>query len=239
MRWCLFIALLASTGCGTTAKFIYPDNVQQLVRFSERTPGKLTAAVTPFEDERGNHNVESKILLYLIPLMPYGETYLERPDAARVFHSVTEFHFNASEDLAKAAATSLRRSGLFKEAYFSYGGDLDKADVIFRGAVKSTTYKGKVFSYGLSVWGPALWVIGLPSGVSTNYLSFTLAAYRRAERTPFWEYAFDQTRRQVHGLYYYLGHDVRGYASLMETAMNAALTDFVQQLPALEASPTP
>ena len=61
-----------------------------------------------------------------------------------MFMSVNEFQFNPSEDLAKAAVTSLRQSGLFKDAYFTYGGEKANADLLFSGQIQSTAYKGVI-----------------------------------------------------------------------------------------------
>ena len=68
--------------------------------------------------------------------MPFGWVDYNRPDAARTFLTVNEFAFTPSEDLPKAAALSLRRSNLFSDAYFTFGGEKDKADFVLCGAIK-------------------------------------------------------------------------------------------------------
>jgi hypothetical protein len=79
--------------------------------------------------------------LYLIPLMPFGWMECDRPEAARMFLTIVEFDFTPGEDLAKAAAYSLRRSNLFKDAFFTFGGGKDKADYILTGKIIAFLFK--------------------------------------------------------------------------------------------------
>jgi len=80
------ISLLATlNGCGTTAKFVYPDDNGKLIRFTDGPAYAKKIVVTPFEEMRGSKNQTGTYFLYLIPLMPYGWGEYERPDAARMF----------------------------------------------------------------------------------------------------------------------------------------------------------
>ena len=106
--------------------------------------------------------------------MPFGWGEYDRPDAARMFNTINEFEFNPAEDLAKAAATSLKKSGLFQDAFFTFGGEKDKAQLSLDGEIQSTEYTGSLWTYGLSVFGPDLWLIGLPAGRSHNRLTLCL-----------------------------------------------------------------
>jgi len=69
--------------------------------------------------------------------MPFGWGEYERPDADRMFNWIAEFDFDASEDLAKAAAYSLRKSRLFEDAFFTFGGDKENADYLLEGEMIS------------------------------------------------------------------------------------------------------
>ena len=224
------LLIVCLSGCGTTAKFVYPDNVQRLVILSERPIYNKKVAVTPFEEQRGSSNVSGSYWLYLIPVMPFGFGTYERPDAARMFNSVSEFHFDVVEDLAKASVTSIRKSGLFEDVFFTYGGEKDKADFIFSGKVISTKYEGAIYSYGLSVYGPLLWWVGLPSGSSENHLAVQFNLIDRLTNATVWQYSHTSQNKIIQGLYYNYGHDVKGYASLMEDAMNGALLDMRKSL---------
>jgi hypothetical protein len=219
------------TGCGTTAKFTYPADASQLLKTSATNATRdQDVSVPPFEDLRGNKNQFGTFFLYMVPLSPMGFMQYERPDAARTFNTVQEFDFDATEDLAKAAAYSLRKSGVFNDAFFTFGGRKSDSDLVLEGKILSTTYTGQVWSYGLSVFGPMLWFIGLPAGTSENDLELALALRDRDSDTVIWEDEYDLDRKIVQGLYYRFGHDTRGYAYLMQDLMNKAIRDMRQSV---------
>lgn len=221
----ILLALSLLSGCGTTAKFIYPAKGRNLIRFDDGPAYQKKIAVVPFEDMRGDKNQYGTYFLYLIPLMPFGYAEYERPDAARMFNTIAEFDFDMSEDLAKAAAYSLRKSGLFVDAFFTFGGDKEKAQLLLEGEVFSTIYNGKIFSYGLSAYGPLLWFFGLPMGTSRNDVVLNLKLTDLISGKGIWEKNYNLTHKIVQGLYYHYGHDVKGYAYLMQEIMNDAVED--------------
>lgn len=232
MAWLCSVSLIIA-GCGTTAKFVYPSHPQALISVAATPRYDRSVAVLPFEEARPDKNSIGGMFTYLIPLMPFGAWSYERPDAARMFLSVMDFAFDVPEDLAKAAVTSLQKSNLFKRVYFSYGGDLEKADYVVSGTVHSTRYDGRVFSYGLSVYGPGLSFIGLPMGSSRNTLSLALQMRQPNAVSSLWQYAFTKERTVIQGIWYRMGHDVKGYTDLMEEGMNEAIRDLDQKLPAI------
>lgn len=220
----LFIVLVAAlAGCGTTAKFIYPADSSKLVHVCDSPKHDMSVAVVPFEDHRPSKNNSAGWWLYLIPAMPWGEATYERPDGARMFFSINEYNFDVPEDLAKAAATSLRQSGMFKDVFFTYGGEKDNAGLLLKGTIDSTLYKGKIISYGLSVYGPLLWYVGLPGGESINHLSIKLQLVDRRTNQVRWEHAFSKDSSVVQSLYYNTGQDCINYAAMMQEGMNEAI----------------
>ena len=221
----ILLALSLLSGCGTTAKFIYPAKGRNLIRFSDGPAYQKKVAVVPFEDMRGDKNQCGTMFLYIIPLMPFGYVEYERPDGARTFISIYEFDFDMSEDLAKAAAYSLRKSNLFVDAFFTFGGDKENAQLLLEGEVFSTVYNGKTFSYGLSVFAPYLWLIGLPAGSSRNDIVLNLKLTDLTTEKRIWEKNYNLTHKIVLGLYYHYGHDVKGYTYMMQEIMNDAIED--------------
>ena len=217
-------------GCGTTGKFVYPSNQKELVKISDSPKYDCSVAVLPFEEMRKDDNTVGTAFLGYIPLVPYGYVTFDRPDAARGFLSVNEFDFNVSDDLARAATTSLRRSGLFKDVFFTYGGEKDKAELSLTGEVYSTLYIGRGFTYGLSIAGPLFWLLGAPCGTSTDELNFKLCLKRNSDGNVLWEYGFSESDYIVQGLYYNMGRDVKNYVTLMEKAMNLAAKDIDRAL---------
>ena len=231
-KYC-FLLLVASmflSGCGTTGKFVYPANYQKLVRLYEQPKYNLTVAVLPFEDMRGDVNSMGGFYLYLIPLVPYGSMKYERPDAANFFNTITKFEFNVTEDLSKAVVVSLQRSGLFKDVFFTFGGEKANADLIIKGKILSTDWVGKIYSYGLSIIGPDLWFLGLPCGSSNDVLKLELSLNKPDTENVIWNYSFNKSRRIVQGLYYDYGHDAKAYTDLMEEGMNEAIKSLDEKL---------
>jgi hypothetical protein len=218
------------TGCGTTAKFIYPADSHKLIRISEKPVYQKKIAVTPFDEMRGSNNQSGTFLLYLIPLMPFGYFEYERPDAARPFLTVQEFNFNPSEDLAKAAAYSLRKSGLFKDAFFTFGGEKDKAQLLLEGEIISTKHIGTMWTYGLSIYAPLVWLFGVPIGTSLNNLALNLKLTNLASRKKIWKKSYNFKNKITQGLYYQMGHDVIIYPFLMQAIMNDAIKDMNAKL---------
>ena len=222
------LIMLLLTGCGTTAKFVYPARMESLVQISSAPVHNKKVAVVPFDDFRNQRNQTAALLLYYVPLFPFGWVEYDRPDAARMFLTVNEFEFTPAEDLPKAAAVSLRRSNLFADAFFTFGGEKDKADFILYGALKSTKFKGYMIGYGLSVYGALPWLFGAPCGVSENELALELVLKKKDKVV--WEYTFNRSREIWQWLYYRMGHDVLGYSELMQECMNAAIIDLAHKL---------
>ena len=225
----LALAAMVS-GCGTTAKFVYPAQGTQLIQFQNGPGYQKKVAVVPFKDMRGDNNQAGTYFLYLIPLMPFGYGVYERPDAARMFNTVSEFEFNPSEDLAKAAALSLRESRLFKDAFFTFGGEKDKAELLFEGEIISTTYHGTMWTYGLSIEGPLLWIFGLPAGTSRNDLAMKMVVTDQSTGKRLWEKTYEKSDKIIQGLYYRYGHDVRAYSYMTQEIMNDVVTSLNQAL---------
>jgi hypothetical protein len=152
-----------------------------------------------------------------------------------MFNTIAQYDMQLDEDLAKAATRSFEESKLFERVYFTFGGETREADLILRGSARHTTYDGKIYSYGLSVFGPALWFIGLPAGSSRNVLDIALSLTDRDNRE-LWSYAFDGDESITQGLYYNWGNDTLHFASLFQAAMNGALEDLAQELPRIRSA---
>lgn len=225
----VFLAAVAAivffSGCGTTAKFVYPHDMRELIKLDVKPIYEKSIAVVPFDDYRSAENNSGTVLVGYIPLAPYGWVEYNRPDAAKMFVTVASFDFTPSEDLAKAAALSLRQSNLVRKSFFSFGAD--KADFVLHGEIKSTKYLGRLFTYGLSLYGPNLWLLGLPAGNSENIL--TLYLYLKKGDQIIWEYSFDRSYKILQGYYYEWGRDVLRYSLLMQECMNEAIVDLAKK----------
>lgn len=224
------IMFLVLAGCSPTTKYVYPANGSDLHRYDISRSCSKTVAVVPFEEMRSDRNQFGAFFLYLIPLSPGGFLEYERPESAYSFNYTKEFEFTPSEDLAKSAAYSLRKSNLFKDAYFTFGGDKNNADYLLEGEILSTRYKGNVLSYGLSAFGPLLWFVGLPSGSAENVLSLALTLTDMKSGNKVWRNQYKLNNKVIQGLYYNADKDVKGYAYLMQDIMNEAVRDMSYSL---------
>ncbi len=165
-----------STGCATQKSWVYKAN-----QYSYPTAKtKKTAVVLPFKDQRNNENV-NHIALYLIPLAIYGSANFNAPEGSQMhINSGLWTNYKPTEDYAKALAEELQGTGFFKEAYFDF--KTGNADYIIQGTIINTDYKGKLFSYGLSVYGPLLWFIGFPATTVENQLVVEISCTDAATR---------------------------------------------------------
>lgn len=209
------------SGCGTMEKFVYPEELSALKRFSEEPLSGLTVAVVPFDDARGSENCMGTAFWYLLPLMPYGWVTYDRPEAAGIFLTVDSFEFTPSEELAKAAALSLRRSNLFKDAFFTFGGEKEKAELVLYGTILSTRYDGCIWSYGTSIACPYIWMLGAPCGTVENTLAVRFELKRGGDSI--WSYSGVKKEKTLLGVYYHYGDDCRAYSGMMQQIMNEAL----------------
>lgn len=220
----LILVALFVTACGSSSKFVYPSNSKNLVIIDEEQTSDIEVAVPPFKEERGDEN-SNLAGMYLVPLLPYGWLEYERPDAARGFITVQEFEFDASEDMAKAAARSLNHSGAVGNAYFTYNAKKDSADYILQGTLHQAEYKGKLYSYGLSMFGPLLWYLGLPAGESTAMLNVSFDLVDNKTGDVVWSFTDKMSDSTYQSFYYNFGDDTKGFVTLTEKIMNKALKD--------------
>jgi hypothetical protein len=226
--------LLGLSACNTQAQWTYPVEPSTLYH-AARAPSNLAVAVLPFKEERPLVNRSATYWLYMIPGFPFGWATYERPEAARMFNTIAEFGFQMDEDLGKAATRSLEDSHLFRRAYFTLGGELSEADLVLRGSTRRTRYYGRLITYCLSLYGPVLWLIGLPAGTSTNDVSLAFSLQDKTNHE-LWSYAYSGSASTTQGLYYNFGNDAVNFEVLTQEAMNAALAQLETQLDQIEAA---
>jgi hypothetical protein len=155
-------------GCSSQRAWVYRPNSHA----GGAAAGAERIVVLPFQDGRRNVN-SNRIGLYMVPIFPFGWANYEVPEG--VMQHVTSAmwtNYKPTEDYAKALAEELRATGLFREAFFDF--KEGEADLAVHGEIVSTKYHGKVLSYGLSLYGPMLWFIGLPAGTVSNDLALQL-----------------------------------------------------------------
>lgn len=136
------------------------------------------------------------------------------------------WQFKPSEDFAKAIAQELENRGLFRETFFAYR--TSEADLVMRGRLVSTQYKAKMYSYGLSVYGPALWFIGFPAGSYGNDLQVELSLQERGSGKVLWTGRFSGDKGSVFWLYR-MPSDFQ-YDELIKRGLSEAIDDLEKTL---------
>lgn len=187
-------ALLLMTGCMTQRVWTYkadpPVKTKPLVNKS--------VAVTPLADDRENINY-NKIFFMYIPLLPYGWMDLNTPEGGQMHVTSGLWLFKPTEDIAKAIAEEINNSGIFKEAFFT--NRASEAELNLRGNLKSTYYNGKLFSYGLSIYGADLWFIGFPAGSYKNDLEISLELVEYSTGKILWAETYKRDYSKVSWIY--------------------------------------
>ena len=185
-----------------------------------------TLAVLPFADKRSSENNNS-VALYLIPLMPFGYQDLNAPETIPGhLNSGLWTNYNPKEDFAKALVEDLNNTNIFKEVVFSYS--IKDSDYNIKGEILSTHYKGKLFSYGLSVYGPVLWYIGFPATSVSNILETKLSVINSKTKEVVFTKTYKSDEYKKLGWLYKLPNDFQ-YPELLRVIYKDFVNDFMDK----------
>jgi hypothetical protein len=184
------------TGCATNKQWQYTPEPESI----NKAKIDKTVAVPPLFDNRLSDN-SNMIGMYLIPIMPFGWQELNTPEGLQSHITSAGWLWKPTDDMSKAVAEEINNSRIFKEAFFT--NRASDGDIVLEGTIKSTKYNGKILSYGLSVEGPILWLIGLPCGTFNNelILGFKLVD-KKNNNTVLWEKNYNQSISNTAWLYY-------------------------------------
>ena len=236
-------------GCTNVATFDYAAAPGTMAKFQEAGTATKTIAVLPFLDQRGTKYFDpmqagqaaahpagdhGSFYLGFIPLVPAGFVEKEEPENSENFVSLERFHFNVQNDLANAAVLSLKASNLFANVTKANNLKQANADYIWRGIVTNTYYSGSMYSYCITyLLSPVFWVLGAPSGTSENELWVKFELIECNSGKVVWNYDYRGRDYITHWIYARIGKDTSLYPQLMKQAMNGALWELSQKLPAL------
>ncbi len=215
--YCLVcICVLLTTGCASRKTWVYRSEPESI------SPAVIdkSVAVPPFSDQRLNEN-SNMAAMYLIPLMPFGWQTYNTPEGGQIHMNSGIWFWKPNEDIAKAAAEELNASHIFKEAFFTFRES--DAPLILKGTIKSTKYNGKVLTYGLSVYGPCLWLVGLPGTVINNELMLSFKLVDKTKNTVLWEKEY-QEKTDHWSWIYYMQSDFE-YPALLKKIMTNVIND--------------
>lgn len=207
------------TGCASRASFVYKPS-GAVASGMKSLP--LKVAVTNFEDRRQDENTNA-VLLYLIPIVPFGSISYDRPDGANGYLFHASYNFRPSEDFAKAVVDELKQNNYFDEVFFTQRQNEPNVDLIVTGKINDTRYDGKLISYGLSVYGPLLWFLGLPSGTTHNAISLSLEMKRASDKVVVWSHEVTGEWGKTVGLYYNWAADFDGYPLILSEGLHKGM----------------
>lgn len=217
---CLVVA--AVLGCSSAGAWHYEPASGDLPR---ARLADVRVGVLPFVDSREEGN-KNRTLLYLIPLMPFGTMNYNQVEGAAGFLTHSSYQVRPGEDLAKAVVAELRAANLFTEAFYTEREKDPGIDLLLQGYVQELKYEGKLISYGLSVYGPALWLVGLPAGHTKNTLKVGLELRKAGSNEVLWRSNPQPMKSTVTlGLYYNWGKEFDGYPKMMKEQVDAWLDE--------------
>jgi len=228
----LSAALLA--GCANTARFNYsaaPGSMVALMPLAgDPTVGVLPAedlrdVVTYPDNDNANENTGS-YYLGMIPLFPFGWRTMRHPDQSREFATLSQFDFQPAEDLAEAAALSLRASRLFAKVVRVRDGKNSGCTYLWRTKLRDTHYRGYLVTYGITYIGaPVLWLIGFPDGLSCGDLGVDFELVERASGKVVWKQSHDLSDSIWHWMYARVGADADIYARMLKYALGKSMVN--------------
>jgi hypothetical protein len=126
------------------------------------------------------------VALYAIPLFPFGWADYETPEGVQAHLTSGLWQFEPADDFARAVAEEVENARIFRETFVS--NRASEGDLVLMGEIASTKYRGKMFGYGLSVYGPLLWFFGLPAATASNELELHLKLARTPSDAPLWSH---------------------------------------------------
>ncbi len=226
------VLMAVAVGCTNVAVFEYAQSSGNMVQVDPLPAPTATVAVMPFIDARPFESSGS-LALGLIPLFPGGRLNYSQPDNGDNFVSLGRYDFDPANDLARAAYMSLRKSNLFADVKLANRRDqIGDADYVWQGTVTNTAYHGTMLTYCITYFAsPVLWLVGCPSGVSTNELGVKFELLERKSGRAVWSYEFNDSDYLTHWIYARIGDDTKMYPELMKKAMNQAIVNLNGQLP--------
>ncbi len=221
---CLLLIVLSS--CSSSKGWVYRPNEYQQFSEPNSVIKNRNIAILAFSDKRSNKN-SNALLLYMLPLSPFGYQNLSSPETVPIhINSGLWVNFNPKEDFAKALAEELNSSGVFKEAFFS--NSTKDSEYYIAGELVSTDYKGKLLSYGLSIYGPFLWYIGFPATHISNDLEIKLSLIKTESKKVIFTKNYKADSYNKLGWIYDMPNDFK-YPEMLKSLYKEFVLDVVEK----------
>ena len=224
----VILSCLTLTACLGNRNWQYPPSSTGSYLSTQPTaPISAKAIVLPLEDLRGKE-VKEEYWKAAIPLVPYGDTLYERPEKAEKPEEVDVVQFDPPHDFAKAIAAELNEAGIYSSVKYAKDAQKEPADVAFRGRLRSTEWKRRLYTYLLGPVGVVFWMLGLPMSETTTGLEMDLRLTPVDEPSKvLWNMTMDFEGKQIDGPYYGLENAVESYPLALQEALKPAIADLV------------
>ena len=224
----VILAMMAVSGCLGNRNWQYPPSASGTYLENKAASAVVAKAIVlPLEDLRGK-DVKEEYWKATIPLVPYGDTIYERPEAAENPEKVDIVRFDPSEDFAKAIAAELAQSGVYSSVKFAKDTQQEPADVVFRGRLRSTEWKRRLYTYGFGPLGVVFWLLAVPMSETTTDLELDLRLTPVNDPTKvLWNMTMDFEGKQFDSPYYGLEDAVESYPLALQEALKPAVADLV------------
>ena len=229
--WALILVILvmmAISGCLGNRDWQYPPSASGTYLESKAASAvAATAIVLPLEDLRGT-DVKEEYWKAAIPLVPYGDTLYERPETVESPEQVDVVRFDPSQDFAKAIAAELSQAEIYSSVKYAKDATQEPADLAFRGRLRSTDWKRRLYTYLLGPVGTVFWMLGLPMSETTTGLELDLRLTPVNDPTKvIWNMTMDFEGKQFDSPYYGLQNAVESYPEALQEALKPAISDLV------------
>lgn len=146
LLWLLAFILSCSTG-GNPEIYFYKFNFVKSNKEPVTFKSKKKIAIQTFIDERENKNISYSVLS-IIPLMPYGSEYYNKPEMTGHYR----LNFLPEIDLAKAMETELVDYSLFEKVFYTDRIFPKDADYLIRVRIKKNQIYNKETIYGIGAF---------------------------------------------------------------------------------------
>ncbi len=224
----VMLAMMAVSGCLGNRNWQYPPSASGTYLENRATVAlEAKAIVFPLEDLRGTA-VQEDYWKAAIPLVPYGDTIYERPEAAESPEQVDILRFEPSQDFAKAIAAEISQAGIYSSVTYAKDVQQAVADVAFRGQLRSTKWKRRLYTYLLGPVGTIFWMLGMPMSETTTDLELDLRLTPLNDPTKvLWNMTMNFEGKQFDSPYYGLEDAVESYPLALQEALKPAVADLV------------
>jgi len=222
------LGCLLLTGCLGNRDWKYPPSSTGSY-LSTKAAGSVPARaiVLPLEDLRGE-GVKEEYWKATIPLVPYGDTMYERPETVKSPEEVDVLRFDPPQDFAKSIADELSQAGVYTSVTFAKDEQQYPAEVAFRGRIRSTEWKRRLYTYLLGPVGVVFWLVGFPMSETTTELELDLQLTPVNDPTKvLWNMTMDFEGKQFDSPYYGIENAVESYPLALQEALKPAIADLV------------